>query len=356
MKNLKTLICGAALALTAWCTSCTQEPEPQKILILAIGQSNMVGKGVIAPEDTIVSPRFLNLASTDNEDRKVGEWRVAQPGNCRPGYYYPNHVSPTDYFGRTVLEYLGPKDTLGILQVGVDGCPIRLFDKDQYKGFVDSCQMDWMNGQLDAYERAPYERLMTLARKAQAEGWSIRGLLVHQGETDAYSAYWPTELNRIYQDILTQLNLKAEDVPVLVGETVGLDQNGVCAHANPTLDRVNEFIPTAHTISSYGCQVSEDHVHFAVEGYRRLGKRYAIKWLQVNGYQVEDDADSKLQCEMGEPGEAFRVDCDNVVNGIGFVPKAFNGKGSHVHKIGTCVNWGNLRNVIWSAWDVCMKI
>ena len=55
-------------------------------------------------------------------------------------------------------------------------------------------------------------------------------------------------------------------------------------------------------------------------------------------------------------GEAFKVECDAVVNGIGFVPKAFNASGSHIHKVGTCVSWGNLRNVVWSAWDVCMKI
>lgn len=286
-------------------SSCKKQ---QKVLILAIGQSNMVGKGIVAPEDTIISPRFLNLSATENSDRKIGEWRVALPGNCRPGFDYPNHVSPTDYFGRTVLEYLDPADSLAILQVGVDGCPIRLFDKDQFKGFVDSCQMDWMNNELNAYDRDPYKRLITLAKSAQEQGWTIRGLLVHQGETDAYSDYWPKELNKVYHDILTDLGLKAEDVPVLVGETAGIDQNGVCAHANPTLDRVHDFIPTAYTISSYGCQVSEDNVHFASEGYRKLGRRYAIKWLQLNGYEVADDPEAKLQSEMGDPNDAFRVD------------------------------------------------
>lgn len=73
-------------------------------------------------------------------------------------------------------------------------------------------------------------------------------------------------------------------------------------------------------------------------------------------HSISEIGDGYVMVKPNNGGEAFRVDCDNVVNGIGFVPKAFNGKGSHVHKIGTCVNWGNLRNVIWSAWDVCMKI
>ncbi len=56
-------------------------------------------------------------------------------------------------------------------------------------------------------------------------------------------------------------------------------------------------------------------------------------------------------------GEAFRIDCDSVVNGIGFSPKEdFSTKDKTVHRVGTCVSWGSLRDVVWSAWDVCMKI
>ncbi len=308
MRNIRLIGCLLCSLVVLSLASCKQDPAPQKLLFLAIGQSNMVGKGIVAPEDTLVSPRFLNLSATENADRKIGEWRVAVPGNCRPGFDYPDQVSPTDYFGRTVLEHLAPIDSLAVLQVGVDGCPMRLFDKDQCKGFADSCQMDWMNNELNAYDRDPYQRLITLAKSAQEQGWTVRGLLVHQGETDAYSDYWPKELNKVYNNILTDLELKSEDVPVLVGEVVGIDQNGVCAHANPTIDRVHDFIPTAYAISSYGCKVSEDNLHFAAEGYRKLGRRYAIKWLQLNGYQIDDDPDAKLQSEMGDPNDAFRVD------------------------------------------------
>lgn len=304
MKKLMLTLASMAMLLTG----CKEEPQPQKIMFLAIGQSNMVGKGIVTPEDMEVSPRFLNLASTDTDDRTIGQWRVAAPGNCRPGYDYPQQVSLTDHFGSTLLEYLAPIDSLAVLQVAVDGCPMRLFDVDQYQGFCDSCQMDWMNGQLDAFDRNPYGRLVSLAQKAQQEGWVIRGLLVHQGETDAYSEYWPKELDKVYHSLLDTLHLEAVNVPVLVGEVVGLDQNGVCAHANPMLDRVHEFIPTAWTISSVGCQVSEDNLHFSAEGYHLLGKRYAQKWLQLNGYDVKDVDTTPLQCEMGEAGDAFRVD------------------------------------------------
>ncbi len=58
----------------------------------------------------------------------------------------------------------------------------------------------------------------------------------------------------------------------------------------------------------------------------------------------------------GPDGKTFEVECDDVVNGIGFVPAPVGEKGRHVHRVGDCVAIGNLRTVIWRAWDVCMNV
>ena len=58
----------------------------------------------------------------------------------------------------------------------------------------------------------------------------------------------------------------------------------------------------------------------------------------------------------GKDGSVTEVECDNVVNAIGFVPTPVARKGKNVHLVGDCVAIGNLRTVIWRAWDVCMKI
>ena len=58
----------------------------------------------------------------------------------------------------------------------------------------------------------------------------------------------------------------------------------------------------------------------------------------------------------GKDGQTQRIDCDSVVNGIGFVPAPIAPDDKKVHRVGTCEKWGNLRNVIWGAWDVCMNI
>ncbi len=58
----------------------------------------------------------------------------------------------------------------------------------------------------------------------------------------------------------------------------------------------------------------------------------------------------------GKDGKTFELACDSVVNAVGFAPAPLGAKGGRIHRAGTCVARGNLRNVIWNAWDVCMKI
>jgi lysophospholipase L1-like esterase len=83
--------------------------------------------------------------------------------------------------------------------------------------------------------------------------------------------------------MLSDLSLDAELVPLLAGEVVGADQNGVCAAMNPIINKLPEIVPTAHVIDSYGCPVREDHVHFNSEGVRKLGRRYALEMLAFMG-------------------------------------------------------------------------
>jgi len=73
-------------------------------------------------------------------------------------------------------------------------------------------------------------------------------------------------------------------------------------------------------------------------------------------HTITEIGDGYVMVKPNKGGDAFRLDCDSVVNGIGFVPAPVAAKDNKVYHIGTCEKWGNLRDVIWSAWDVCMKI
>jgi len=51
-----------------------------------------------------------------------------------------------------------------------------------------------------------------------------------------------------------------------------------------------------------------------------------------------------------------RIPADTVIESVGYKPTPLAPKGRHVHLVGDCNKVGNLRTVIWRAWDVAMKI
>ena len=55
-------------------------------------------------------------------------------------------------------------------------------------------------------------------------------------------------------------------------------------------------------------------------------------------------------------GKTFSVKADSVILSVGYKSAPVAPKGKHVHVIGDAEKVGNLRSVIWGAWDVCMKL
>jgi len=55
-------------------------------------------------------------------------------------------------------------------------------------------------------------------------------------------------------------------------------------------------------------------------------------------------------------GNSFKVDADSVILSVGYNPAPLAPKSKHVHVIGDAKKVGNLRTVIWGAWDVAMKL
>jgi 2-enoate reductase len=52
----------------------------------------------------------------------------------------------------------------------------------------------------------------------------------------------------------------------------------------------------------------------------------------------------------------MEVTCDSVISSIGYVPTPLAKESKHVHLVGDCFEVGNLRSVIWRAYEVAMKI
>ncbi|OYX82613.1 MAG: sialate O-acetylesterase [Flavobacteriales bacterium 32-34-25] len=251
--------------------------NPKFHIYLCLGQSNMEGSAKIEPQDTIVDKRFkvLEALDCDNLNRKKGQWYTAVPplSRCTTG------LTPADYFGREMIANLPEDVTVGVINVAVGGCKIELFDKDNYETYKTTAP-DWMKGMISQYDGNPYARLVELAKIAQKDG-VIKGILLHQGESNTGDTLWTKKVKVVYDNLLKDLNLKAESTPLLAGEVVHADQNGVCASMNKIIATLPQTIPNSYVISSSGCPDGPDNLHFTAEGYRMLGKRYAATMLGI---------------------------------------------------------------------------
>jgi hypothetical protein len=256
--------------------------DPKFYIFLSFGQSNMEGfPGLEEQDKGPVDERFKVLAAVDFPElgRKQGEWHPAVPPLCRPG----NGIGPTDYFGRILVAAL-PKDiTVGVVNVSVAGAKIEAFDPARIEAY-EAAAPQWMKGIIKSYGGNPYARLVETAKLAQKDG-VIKGILLHQGESNTNDKEWPVRIKAIYENLLKDLNLKATDVPLLAGEVVNADQKGACASMNTIIGELPKTISTAHVISSKGCQSRPDHLHFSPEGYREFGKRYGQEMLSILGHK-----------------------------------------------------------------------
>ena len=247
-------------------------------VFLCFGQSNMGGfPGIPEEEKAFADPRFQVLAAVDFPElkREKNHWYKAVPPLCDP----KSGLCPADYFGRTLLAALPVDQKVGVIVVSVGGCKIELFDERTREAYAATAPV-WMKPMIASYEGDPYRRLVELGRLAQKTG-VIRGILLHQGESNPNDPEWTARVKFIYESLLADLGLKAEDVPLLAGEVVSADQNGAAAGKNAAIAELPKIIPTAHVVSSVGCPGMPDHLHFTPEGYRELGKRYAVTMLPL---------------------------------------------------------------------------
>jgi hypothetical protein len=258
--------------------------DPDFYIFLCFGQSNMEGNARIEEQDKTVDDRFQVLETVDCPDlsRTKGLWYPAVPPLCRCN----TGLTPVDYFGRTMIANLPKNIKVGVVNVSVAGCKIELFDKENYQTYTATAP-SWMTNIIKQYDGNPYAYLVEMAKLAQKDG-VIKGILLHQGESNPNDSTWTLKVRSIYNNLIKDLNLNPDSAPLLAGELVNSDQGGACAAMNLIIANLPEAIPNSYVISSSGCTASFDHLHFKAEGYRKLGKRYALKMLSLLGYDVAE--------------------------------------------------------------------
>lgn len=275
--------------------------DPNFYIFLCFGQSNMEGAARPEAQDLkSPGPRFLLMPAVDDpaRGRKTGEWCEATPPLCRP----TTGLTPADWFGRTLVASLPENIKVGVIHVAIGGIDIRGFLPDSIATYITKAP-NWMKGMLEAYDNNPYQRLVSLAKKAQKDG-VIKGILMHQGETNTGDPKWAGMVQQVYDNLLGDLRLKPEEVNLYVGNIVQAGGQGVCIGCKKQIDELPQTIHTCQVISSDDCSNGPDRLHFDAAGYRELGCRYGEAVARFLGYEPRRPF-IEIQKKIQVPADAF---------------------------------------------------
>ncbi|MCR4853843.1 MAG: sialate O-acetylesterase [Prevotella sp.] len=278
--------------MVAWAQEGT--PDPNFYIYLCFGQSNMEGQATPETVDKTVDSRFQMLAAQDfsSPARTMGQWYTATPPIVRQWA----GIGMADYFGRTMVAALPSDVKVGVVDVAVGGIAIEGFMPDKVEAYLATTE-SWLQNLAQAYGNNPYQRLVDMGKIAQKSG-VIKGILMHQGESNNGQQAWLQSVKQVYESLLADLNLNAEDVPLFAGETVNADVGGTCSAHNSIIAQLPDVIPTSHVIPSNGCPCASDNIHFTVAGYRTMGKRYAYEALRLMGLPTEAQADYAWNADL----------------------------------------------------------
>jgi len=230
------------------------------IFIMA-GQSNMAGRALVEPQDTITNKRILSI-------NKDGRLILAK----EPLHFYEPNLTGLDCglsFAKRLLKNIPRNISILIIPTAVGGSSIS----------------QWLGDSLYRSVRL-FSNFTARVNNAKQYG-TIKGILWHQGESDANEKNSPE-----YQERLGILMNKfravtgVKDLPVLIGELGSFSkykqQFGVI---NETIHRYASQNANTIVISTGDLKDKGDSLHFNSSAQRTMGKRFAEAYLKK--YRVE---------------------------------------------------------------------
>ena len=226
-------------------------------LYLLIGQSNMAGRGVVEPEDTIGNNRILRLNST-------GDWEIAKD----PVHFDKSvaGVGPGLTFARDVL----PNDeeiVIGLIPCAAGGSGIDVWELDKF----------W-----EQTKSFPYNNALLRTKLAMKDG-ILKGILWHQGESDCSpekTVSYSGKLQKLVQALRREL--QSPYLPFIAGEIPEFRDS--CSPLNKVFHEAIKNVSDYAVVSGSGLTAMPDGIHLDARSARKLGKRYAaeMKILQKN--------------------------------------------------------------------------
>ena len=99
----------------------------------------------------------------------------------------------------------------------------------------------------------------------------------------------------------------------------------------------------------------------AQKGVCLANSSYLREWFELHRTpvyleaSVEEIEDNAVIVKLKD-GTSKSIPCDSVISSVGYIPDPLMKAGGKIHLVGDCVNVGNLRSVIWSAYEAAMRI
>ncbi|MBP3581309.1 MAG: FAD-dependent oxidoreductase, partial [Clostridia bacterium] len=99
----------------------------------------------------------------------------------------------------------------------------------------------------------------------------------------------------------------------------------------------------------------------AVKGVCLANSSYLRDFFKTNEVPVHlnsfcEGIDEKFVVVRHADGKVEKIKADNVILSIGYNPAPLAAKGKNIHVVGDACKVGNLKTVIWQAWDIAQKL
>ncbi len=225
------------------------------VFIMA-GQSNMAGRGLVEPQDTVPNPRILSL-------NVAGELLVAKE---------PLHVYTPDWagldcgmaFANELLKSLPDTVSLLLVPTAVGGSPIGKWIQDlPHRG---------------VYLFSNFKEKLAIAERYG----EVKGILWHQGESDANPEGIQTRLENL-NSLFTAFRKEVgnEQLPIFIGQIGSYSKHpeewATINALNLAYAQDDQFVRIVETDD---LKDKGDKVHFDGPGQRQIGKRFADAFLR----------------------------------------------------------------------------
>lgn len=220
------------------------------------GQSNMAGRGLVEPQDTIPNKRVFTL-------NKEGDIILAK----EPLHFYEPKRAGLDSglsFGKTLVKHIPDSISLLLIPTAVGGSSIS----------------QWLNDSIHREVKllSNFKQKAALAKRYG----TVKGILWHQGESDAKKKLAP-----LYQSRLSELfhlfrNIVGDpETSVVIGQLGSYSKNPLWTKIN---DHIKYYVSTdsnTGTAHTQDLKDKGDRVHFNSEAQRLLGARYALEFIKL---------------------------------------------------------------------------